>query len=919
MIRFLTIRCLLAALAFTLPLTLWALPSSFDLNSPALSFTKNLGQFTDMDGNPVPGLYYRASVPGLDVYVTDQGFSYVFWKKAGSSEEEEEGAHEMSPLEYAREDMELVGADIDPAKIRAEEPLNQGVTNYYFAHCPEGILGVNSYRKLIVESVYPGIDWVIYFEGKKGLKYDFIVHPGADPAQIRLRYQGAGELSLNANKLHLETSLGSFTEGRPVARMESGRKVGAAFALNQNEVTFDLEPYDPSQILIIDPPLVWSSYIGGSSLDGPDAVNADTDGNVYIAGYCQSSNYPVINPGGGAFYQGTKSSGADMMITKFDSNGVRIWSTFYGGTGSEGFQAGIAFDAANRVYVGGYTNSTNLPVQNRAGAYNQATNPGSNSMFLLRFTATGTREWGTYVGGSGADYLYALEVDGSGNIYLGGYSNSTNFPTVNPGGGAWFQGSNAGNYDAVITRFDPSGTMTWSSYYGGITAEGGVFKGFGMALDATGNLFVTGETQSFGFPVLNPGGGAYYQSLKNGTMDAFILKFGPAGNRVWATHFGGTANESGTGLTVDGSGNLYVVGYSTSSSIGAGGPGGGEYLQTTNGGGEDLFILKFNNTGTAIWFTYYGGNGNEKGYGGRVVDTDTDGNVYVTGYTYSQNFPVYNPGNGAYYQGSLGGAFDRDLFMLRFTNTGIRDWATYFGGGGADWGNELFVRPSGCVLVTGEWLSSSGITTMDQGGGAWFQSGLAGSHDGFIAEFCPPVQLDENAFPLSASAQSPGNELKWRLPQGQTAQDMTVELSADGKSFAPLATSLAGSTEQFLHLNPAAGLNYYRIRVTDPEGHDSFSRIAAVFSQTSAPWDLLGVQGTTNGTLTLLLQAHQPGDLHLSLTDLRGRQLFQDEFEPETGSVSTRTFQLNSLAPGAYLLKMRGSGHQQVKRFVITE
>src|ERR1022692_4291600 len=504
-----------------------------------------------------------------------------------------------------------------------------------------GRSNVPTYGKVKYEGIYPGID-LVYYGNQRQLEYDFVVAPGADPRRIQFALRGSGAKSISRDTdgdLVLDMAEGQLRWHKLVVYQErdGARQEIAAhyFIKHKNRVVFEIAYYDLRRPLFIDP-LVYSTYLGGSGDDIGQGIALDSSGNAYVTGYTSSTDFPTTS---GAFQtscgRGCGSAHPDAFVTMLNPSGsALVYSTYLGGSSSD-YGNGIALDSSGNAYVTGQTGSANFPTTPGAFQTSCGGGCGSPDAFVTMLNPSGSAlVYSTYLGGSSSDYGNGIAVDSSGNAYVTGVTNSTDFPTMNP-----LQPTYGGGGDAFVAQLNPTGSaLVYSTYLGG---SGDDFA-YDTAVDSSGNAFVTGITFSTNFPTMNP-----LQPTYGGNGDAFVTKFNPTGSGlIYSTYLGGSGEDSSNGIAVDSSGNAYVTGGTSSPNFPTMNP-----LQPTFAGVQDAFVAQLNPTGSAlVYSTYLGGSGDDTGQG---IAADSSGNAYVTGQTGSANFPTMNPlqptyGGGGY-------------------------------------------------------------------------------------------------------------------------------------------------------------------------------------------------------------------------------------------------------------------------------
>ncbi|MBI2268807.1 MAG: SBBP repeat-containing protein [Bacteroidetes bacterium] len=672
-----------------------------------LFFTENKGQIADMEQHFCSDVLFRGETAGADVYIRKAGFSFVLSnaneimheideqaeakEQTGLITEEEEqefkqALYEKQIIKLHRIDIDFVNANLN-ARTETAERI-EGYTNYYLSQCPQGITRVNSYNEVTVKNIYKNIDVKYYGSASlnaggsraKGLKYDIIINPGGNPDDIKLKYRGTGGLTINPSagpggELRIKNSVHEITEQLPKIYQNINGKIidiKSEYRLEQLSnsdviVHFSFSTFNPSFALVVDP---WVTYYGGNNTEMTGSVTTDNLGNVLFTGQTYSANFPR-SPGAHQTVMGACLN--DAFVVKMNSSGVRLWATFYGGSGCE-WGTGIATDNLNNVLVSGYTFSTNAIAGATAGnVVHQSTYAAvaGNDAFLVKFDPGGIRLWGTYYGGTDEDKGYDVSTDGS-NVYLYGNTKST---TAISTGGSFQPAINSGfcggslQSDIFVVKFASNGARVWGTYVGSSCGE---LCG-GITCDLNGDIYIGGRTNGVNFPV-SPGAFLTTAPISRG----YLFKFNPTGARLWATYYSGMIQCVAT----DGLGNVVAGGLTstpaggTPSPIATSGAFQTTLVNSPGGWDYDIFVVKFNSIGQRLWGTYLGGGAtatsiNDENCTG--IACDANNNVIVSGDTYSIDFPVTSCAYQTTFKGS------EDQFITTFDPNGTLICSGYMG------------------------------------------------------------------------------------------------------------------------------------------------------------------------------------------------------------------------------------------------
>ena len=594
-------------------------------------------------------------------------------------------------------EMRFHGAGI-PASVKGSSQQSS-VSNYFQGSDSKlWLRNVPNFAAVEYKGLYPGIQLKLHQQPGARLEYDFLIDAGADPSLVQLDFSGTSKLEIDkSGDLLIHTKSGILRQQRP--KLYQGEKFveGRFVKKSAYRIGFAVDAYDRSKQLVIDPVIVYSTYIGGNKDDQINGMALNTDGSVIVTGAMKSTNFPRRD----GLYNSNDSSGSfDIFVVKLNSAGTGIlFSTVIGGNRDDVAQA-VAVDSTGNIYVAGTTTSLDLPITadafqktNAGGAFTSDTEFRGDA-FLLKLDPTGSNLLAsTYLGGTQGEVLKGMILDKDQNPILFGYTFSGNFPVTNDA----YQKANLGNSDGFIAKFNATATaQVYSTLFGGNGAD----RIAAMATDKDGNFYLGGDTSSNNFPVSSNAP----QKTLAGNSDLFSAKFSNSWSLIYSTYYGGSGTETATAIAVDSTGGAWVGGTTTNNSFPV--ISASSVQDTYSGGNTDGCFFSLDAAGAKVkTASFFGGERQEENV---KIAFHPDGSVLLIATTDSTKFPVTRDAFAV-----SSGARDILLVKLSADLTQLK-FSTYFGGANNDFLNAFIVDSTGAFYLSGttdsQFFTKCGIT-----------------------------------------------------------------------------------------------------------------------------------------------------------------------------------------------------------------
>ncbi len=838
------------------------------------SFIENKGQILDQNQQQNKDVLFLYSGKGIKIQLRKSGYSYELFSVDGVPKSTNKKFQE--PEDLLKTKMTTNRVDVDFVGINSNfevVPEQKSVSSASYFISGNKITDVHSFNKISYKNIFPKIDieFILNEDQDFPFKYNIILNPGADIEKIKFLVKGASLIKTDNGDIAIATPAGIINETIPYSYYSTfpDKKVQVDFIVKNNTVSF-VADYNRTQKFIIDPSTnrIWGTYYGGTSLDYCTATDIDGQNNVYITGYTLSTT----NIATSGVYQSIINGSFDIYLAKFNSNGARIWATYFGGSSVEAAY-GMCMSSNGNIYLCGDTFSTSGVAT--ASAHQTLYGGGVDDALLVKFDSTGQLLWSTYYGGLLHDIATGVVEDSNGNVIMSGHSESSTAVATSGS----YNNVYAGGYDVFIVKFDSTGVRQWGTYYGDLDVD----ESLAIDCDALNNIYITGFTKSSN-NIATPSG---HQTSYNGLQDAFVAKFNPTGTTLlYGSYYGGPGNDQGTAIKIDVLGNIFFVG-NTTSSTGISIPSS---YQPVIGSADDGFIVRFNAAGVRQWATYFGGN--DVDYIADLI-FDSNKNLLFCGSTMSTNAIS----STSAYQPNLSVINLYDSYFEKFNTNGIRMHGTYFGGSSNDNGRGITIDNLGKIYIAGETSSVDSITSLGAFNTVW-----SGGDDAFLAKFC--IAPQPTIFPSATTTICYGDTL-WL----STQTGFVSYFWSNSSSVNPLITNDSAPI----------GTYYYTVAVTDGTGCNATSDSSIVIidacasvleNKNDASIELFPVPASDLLFINIINIAHKQ-KMEIKIYSSKGELVFEN-----TDPQNINSIDIKKLSPGIYILQVRVDGKIFQKKFI---
>ena len=748
-------------------------------------FIENKGQIIDQKGKENKAVHFLLNTSGLNVQLRSTGFSYDVYEteKIPLTKKDKELRSSNSSLDngtkipdyslkynFHRIDIDFLNSNKN-VKLIPEEKSTDYDNYYNVVHAPNGITNVHKFQKITYQNIYNNIDVVFFIpkDATKVVEYNFIVKPGGKVSDIQLKFNGA-KTDLADNKIKMNLRFGQMEETLPMSWIENGsskQEISVNYKkIKKNVYGFEGELNNSNKTIVIDPVPVrlWGTLYGDKTNNyyslGTVSNTLDSYGNFYMSGSTSASNSSFATTG--AHQNSIPTSQylcTNGIIVKFDTNGTRLWGTYYGGINYNDIR-GIKADSQNNIVITGQTQS---PINISTVGSHQENYQANRDAYIVKFNESGMRIWGTYFGGNNDDFAFGLDIDNLNNIYIVGGTSSVSGIAYNSNFQSQLFQSTSSYGDAFIAKFDSTGTIIWSTYAGGES-----FESFNAIVVKDDHVVTVGHTRS----ETNIATSGVFQQTKypNGQIDGVIYKFSNNGNRLWSSYYGGDNIEEILSVEIDDEDNIYIGGQTASSSN-----------MTTTGSfqfsSQELykgFFAKLSNNGARLWGSYL-----------------NDLNVYSIIY---KNNAIYLGATGRSSNQNLTNScsFNRNLngrglgYIGKFSKNCNFIWGSFLGGnainGGfvIDYATKLAIDNTSNIYVSG--ITSSNNLISDSSSHQQNMQGLLNYYTMKFLETSPNVINVSSNSPACVGGTinltaSGGTNYSWTGPNGFTSTDQNPIIS----------------------------------------------------------------------------------------------------------------------------------------------